>query len=118
MEPEQILVTRSLSNNGVEQSVESNTVVHGWPHLALEGQWPRGSRLSMVAVSEAVVGVEGEGRDLAAVTAVLGRDPAAVTAGMVTNAFIIVATFNLLSIKAINLLACTGSDTGSFIDRF
>lgn len=35
-----------------------------------------------VAVSEAVVGVEGEGRDLAAVTAVLGRDPAAVTAGL------------------------------------
>merc|ERR1719293_634871 len=34
-----------------------------------------------VAVSEAVVEVEGEGRVPAAVTAVLGRDPAAVTAG-------------------------------------
>ena len=41
-----------------------------------------------VAVSEAVVGVEGEGRVPAAVTAVLGRDPAAVTAGMVTNTII------------------------------
>jgi len=39
-----------------------------------------------VAVSEAVVGVEGEGRDLAAVTAVLGRDPAAVTAAPAEDA--------------------------------
>ena len=45
-----------------------------------------------VAVSEAVVEVEGEGRVPAAVTAVLGRDPAAVTAGMVTNTI----TFNSL----------------------
>ena len=49
-----------------------------------------------VAVSEAVVGVEGEGRVPAAVTAVLGRDPAAVTAGMVTNTIITLVTFNSL----------------------
>ena len=47
-----------------------------------------GATAEGVAVSEAAVGVEGEGRVPAAVTAVLGRDPAAVTAGMVTNTII------------------------------
>ena len=58
-----------------------------------------GATAEEVAVSEAVVEVEGEGRVPAAVTAVLGRDPAAVTAGMVTNTIITLVTFNsLLSI--------------------
>ena len=83
------------------------------------GTVAEGVTVEEVVVSEAVVGVEGEGRVPAAVTAVLGRDPAAVTAGMVTNTIITLLN-SLLSIikKAFKLLAWNGNNTGSFTERY